>query len=334
VVDPIPFEQQQRWVAKAARAPSAHNTQPARWKFADDGSIYLFEDRRRQLHVADAHGTDQMIALGTAFEGMCLAACEDGLRLGQADFDIESAGDESIRAVARTRVQGPGPADELAHLVGKRATYRGRFLDNDVDSSIFDSFRARSDMVVISKPDEIRAVADVHDSCTCKLTSNDHYYAELYEWLRFNSSHAAWARDGLSATALSMSAVERLFGPWFAHPAAFRIWVRLGLAKFLVSEKPAVCSASALLIFVQPTQTNRFEAGRAFYRLWLTITGLGLALCPMSALMDHPDGKRYIEQHWPAIKEREMINVFRVGAAPPGLPRPAARLPVDELILT
>lgn len=333
--DLFPHERQTRWVAKASRAPSAHNTQPARWRFTGDGSIYLFEDRTRQLHVADPQGHDQDIALGAAFEGMCLAASEDGLKLAAADFNVESTDTvgSQYRVVARTRVQEQRDVDDLAQFIDKRATYRGRFLANAVDASTDVRLQVLPDTIIVSEPSDIETIADVHDVCASKLLQNDDYYAELYNWLRFNPRHSGWDRDGLSAMAMSMGSLEKLFGPWFAHPLAFRAWRRLGLAKMLISEKPAVCSASALLIFVQEKQTTRFDAGRAFYRLWLTITGLGLVLCPMSALVDYPDGKRHIEEHWPAISEREIINVFRVGRPPPSLPRPAARLPVSELIL-
>src|SRR5262249_60944221 len=68
-------------LAEASRAPSAHNTQPARWRFEPDGTVHLFEDLTRRLPVADPTGHDGAVGLGAAFEGLHLALSRRGIRL-------------------------------------------------------------------------------------------------------------------------------------------------------------------------------------------------------------------------------------------------------------
>ena len=338
MTDAVPVPRQQRWVAKASRAPSAHNTQPARWHFADEGSIYLIEDRMRHLTVADPHRNDHKIGLGAAFEGMSLAASEEGVTLARPEFDVDAPAapvDEQFRVFARTSIQGECQPDPLASFVDKRATYRGRFIPSDKASAtlIDDCLGGGPDVILVAETDTIRKIADLYDHCASAVTMDDDYYAELYKWLRFSRAHRDWDRDGLSADALAMGTAERIFGPYVAHPIAFNVWKRLGLTKFFVSEKRAICSADVLLIFTQDKHISAFEAGCAFYRLWLRITSFGLALCPMSALVDYPDGQDYLRKQWPSVTDRNIVNVFRVGRAPEGLSQPAARLPVSELIL-
>ncbi len=338
MTDAVSVTRQQRWVAKASRAPSAHNTQPACWHFADDRFIYLIEDRTRHLTVADPHRNDHEIGLGAAFEGMSLAASEERVTLAKPVFDLDVPAapvNDQFRVFARTAIQGECQPDPLASFVDKRATYRGRFIPNGKANAtmIDDWLGKRPDIIRVAEKNSIRKIADIYDHCAAAITKNADYYAELYQWLRFSRAHRDWDRDGLSADALSMGTAERLFGPYVAHPFVFKIWTRLGLTKCFISEKRAICSAEVILIFTQDKYVSAFDAGRAFYRLWLRIVSFGLVLCPMSALVDYPDGQDYLRKQWPSVTDRKIVNVFRVGRAPEGLPQPAARLPVRELIL-
>jgi hypothetical protein len=51
--------------ALAARAPSVHNTQPWRW-LAEDDSMRLFADWRRQVPNTDPDGQDLLVGCGAA----------------------------------------------------------------------------------------------------------------------------------------------------------------------------------------------------------------------------------------------------------------------------
>jgi hypothetical protein len=50
--------QQVELAAFANQAPSVHNTQPARWHFADDGAIWILSDRSRHLEIGDPSQRD------------------------------------------------------------------------------------------------------------------------------------------------------------------------------------------------------------------------------------------------------------------------------------
>lgn len=61
---PLDRAQQLELVREASRAPSAHNTQPARWRFLPDGTVELREDITRRLTVGDPTGRDAGAGLG------------------------------------------------------------------------------------------------------------------------------------------------------------------------------------------------------------------------------------------------------------------------------
>src|SRR5262249_39715024 len=74
-------QQLENLVAEANLAPSVHNTQPTRWRLADDGSVLIFEDTSRRLTIGDPSGRDAAVSHGAAIEGFALAAGVLGQRV-------------------------------------------------------------------------------------------------------------------------------------------------------------------------------------------------------------------------------------------------------------
>jgi hypothetical protein len=330
-------QEQHTLIDGARRAPSAHNTQPARWKFAEDGQIILCENRLAHLKIADKLGRDQHIGLGAAFEGLCIQASLLGLELAPAEFFIrdESPGAPDIIPFAATRVIGRGAMpDSAAKYVERRCTYRGvyRKAERVEAFDLLNFFTCLSNVCVVREREEIEEIGRQHDKYSIEFLRDQEYFGELYSWLRFSSKHSRWDKDGLSGEAMQLSAIERILGPVVMHPIAFRIWIKLGLAGVLTGEFQKTRSAECIVFLYGEPGESPFSCGRIFYRFWLEVTKLGFSLCPMSALIDCDEGKRYVESRWGAAPGHQLIGAFRVGI-PKGDVVPARRIPVDQLII-
>ncbi|MDX3805186.1 MAG: nitroreductase family protein, partial [Bosea sp. (in: a-proteobacteria)] len=72
-------------LAEARLAPSAHNTQPTRWRLLGDDALLLLEDVTRRLPVADPSGHDVRLSHGAAIEGMSLALGRRGLQIARIE---------------------------------------------------------------------------------------------------------------------------------------------------------------------------------------------------------------------------------------------------------
>ena len=59
----------QTLVAEASLSPSAHNTQPTRWRLRSDGRIEVLEDESRKLPIGDPEGRELNVSHGSAVEG-------------------------------------------------------------------------------------------------------------------------------------------------------------------------------------------------------------------------------------------------------------------------
>jgi nitroreductase len=316
-------------VDDARRAPSVHNIQPARWALSAPDVLTLRADSARRLPIADPTGHDVRVSLGAACEGMAIALGARGLIAAPPHLDAGPP------FAAQLRLERGGTADPLAPAVARRATWRGTFARTP--ATALDALERRvtpAGVVVVRDARRTRELAALSDEAGDEFLLDPRYWRETWQWLRLAPSHPGWTRDGLNADALALSGVERVAGRWLMAPRAFEWMRRLGLARALISERGKVESAGALLLFTAPVNEDPFVTGRAFYRRWLEATMEGLALCPMSVLADSRRANDEIRRVHALPASVRLVNVFRVGAPPPGFPgHLTPRLPSDELIV-
>lgn len=328
-------------VAEAARAPSAHNVQAARWATrAAEARIVLLRDPSRNLPVADPTGRDDRAGLGAALEGFALAAGMRGLQVADLAWAADAhriLGASTIRGldvIATFELRDGATEDPLAPYVMHRRTWRGP-LRNDAAASVALT-RLRDDPDArdarILGDDVAPDVARLVDEATWAFERQPAHHAELWRWLRLNPRDPAYRRDGLTADAMLLSTAERAAARVLMRPGVFRILQRTGLGRALVAESRATRTAAGFICFCPAVDATDYEVGRRLYRLWLAATRAGLALAPMSAIADHPPSRAVIEARLALGGGRRLVQIFRAGSIdrqPPMSPR----LPVEELLI-
>jgi len=325
-------------VADAARAPSIHNVQPARWRRVDSRTIELHADSSRWLRVSDPEARDDRLSLGAALEGMSLALSSrrKSLKVVELAPFAPPEGDQS-RLVARLEVAPVGAdTDPLASAISVRATWRGKFARcAPVElHALQNSLSSLMPVTAITRPAEIDWIAERYESASLAALGNPGYFAELWSWLRLSRRHPRWDKDGLNADAMALHAPERALASVLMRPKVFMGLARTGLARWVVTETPKIVSASAILLPTAPVEEDPLVTGRSFYRLWLRIAQLGLALCPMSALSDTREGQEALQSRFAIGRDQRIVNVLRVGRLPKGTEANLApRLDVGELVM-
>jgi nitroreductase len=317
-------------VHEAARAPSVHNVQPARWRFEPGGDVVLFRALDRTLPVADPDGHDIQASLGAAFEGMTIALSRLGLTLA-TPVPERAAQAEGCEPVVRARILRGATLDPLAPQVSERRSYRGRFTRRGARELASARLVEAGDVHVLDDALDIRLAGKSHDDATWRFESRQEYHAELWSWLRLSRRDPRYRRDGLNADCLALSTAERLAARVLLHPLVFSALARLRVARHLISEAGQVKSAIALVLFIPRRTDSAFDVGRRFYRLWLEITAAGLHAAPMSASADDAATRARYEANIPS--DRRLANILRVGHAPVGRVAASYRLPVEELLV-
>jgi nitroreductase len=329
----LPREWHEELVASAARAPSAHNTQPARWRFAD-GMVELHQRVDRRLAVGDPTGRDQAIALGCAWEGMALALSQRGVRLGAPQCVADEAS-RSLALVARATVEDGHPEDPLARAVPLRRAHRGAFppATPELLHQLAEFHRDHPEVVLERDPEALRRIGADYDAAAVRGLLLPGFAEELYAWTRFHRSHPGWSRDGLAADCLALSPWEAAAARIVMRPPIVRALGAAGLAKILVSEAVKVRSSTAIAFLFAESGEDPFQTGRSFYRIWLELAARGFAAVPMSALGDDPAAAAMIVSRHAPRQGMALVNTLRIGPMPDPMPPASARLPARELLL-
>lgn len=322
--------------ALANRAPSVHNTQPARWALDDEGRILLVADLSRQLLIGDPSGRDLGLSCGASLEGMVMALAARGTGAVVEDLwndDIRSWR-HGYRLVARLTPEGGTTAPELGDWVEKRFTWRGAFepASSGAIAAVERWAADAGDVTRVRRQDDLSFLATLNDQASLSIMRDPAFRDELVAWMRLSPSHPAYRFDGLNLQALRMGRFQGALAGGVLGSPLFDLADRVGLGKALVAEAAKTMTATACLFFHRPAEETPVASGRAFYRFWLGFTRFGFAAWPMAALADTPWTADMLTQRFTLPAGHRLINVLRVGPAPSILPK--FRLPPSVLVVS
>jgi hypothetical protein len=315
--------------AAANQAPSVHNTQPTRWRLADDGALWLITETTRQLSVGDATGRDLRISLGAALEATAIVLAERGIGFSALNyFDYPAA--------ARLELVGGVPGDRFVVQMPHRMTWRKTFAPAAVENTqALTAWSERhTDITRIDAPNEIGFISLLNDRTSLAFYRNAPYRNELLHWMRLSRSDPRFGLDGLSAPAMGLSAVEALGAAQVLRDPLFGWLDSAKLIGPLISEHSRTVSASAIVLFHRPIEENPIDTGRALYRRLLELSSRGFQTWPMSVLADDHDTATELMARYGVADDRRLITAWRTGMVPPGASLRRERLPAQALIKT
>lgn len=323
-----------RALLRARLSPSAHNAQPARWGIAAGGRVLLLEDPARHLRAGDPTRRDHLLSLGAAFEGMHVALSESGW--GLTPWTDPDDPDAARHAVAATTLRPTAASDPAAHAVEQRHTFRGQFAAPAIaqQRAVAAYVHANPDIAAVTTPAGLQSTGTCHDRSQLRVLRDPAVVRELRLWMRLTPPELRGALDGLTADALSLSHWGARAAACALRPRVFRALAACGIARELVSEGRAVRSATSVLVLHRAPGAPLLDAGRRLYRVWLELTALGFAACPMSALLDTDAGLASIRRLAAVPDGREPVAVLRVGPMPATRPDRSPRLPTEALLTT
>ena len=293
--------------AEFRRAPSAHNTQPWVLDYRET-EVRVGTDPARSLPDSDPTGRDLELGLGALVECALVVAADAGLRVAAA------CGPGPV-AVLRG-ADAPYPTPFTAADVADRRVARGRYAPGPVPAAVLDAL----DPGLVPVP--ARELAGDLRAADRWLFGTPAVARELGDWLRLHPRHPRYALDGLTDRALALSRAEaRSLG---AALRTLPVTRRLGLPALLAAAGGGLLrgDATVVVLTARPGE-GRVDAGRRLLRSWLALAREGLAVHPLSQLLDCPATAARLRARVPA----EPLAVFRVGR-PAAEPARSARLPV------
>lgn len=346
----------QQIVERAVLAPSAENAQP--WHFHCDGDrLTLFLDRQQEF-ASDVDLMLTLTGLGASLENAVIAARKLGY---EPEIEVEKlitcdAG-ERYTPVASLVLANAGERDPLYSYLGARCTCRRM----DGKQPIADEVRQRLSTGIerfpaakidwLSSPAEIEAVSHLIGMGNRIRFEHEPFHDELYHHLRFTPAEAATTRDGLDVATLQLPRgvawIMWLLRKWSRMRVANVLGFSRAVARQAAQEVRSSCAVGILTVD-EATVGDFLAGGRAFQRLWLTATSLGLALHPTASLAvflahaERTDLGQLLPRHaemacdmvdrfyrlCPSLRGRVVQMMFRLGHAASlavrSLPRPVS----------
>ena len=294
------------------RAPSAHNSQPWTIDYRAD-EIVIGADPDRSLPASDPSGRDLALGLGAFAETCLIVAADAGL-----DVACDLSDPRQIRLAPAA-----GRYDTLFHRadVDARRVARGPYAPGLLDLVILAGLEPGIVHV------RSRALADDLVVADRWMFGTPPVARELRTWLRLNPRDPRYHRDGLTDRALGLSRAEArvLSGTLRAYP----LTRRLGLPALLAASGRNLLRYDGSVLVLTGEEDDLREAGRRLLRTWLLLARFGLAVHPLSQLLDCPATAARLADRVGA----KPLAVFRVGH-PLHVPARSARLPASTAAAT
>ena len=316
----VPVETLHRIVEIAARAPSVHNTQPWRWR-GGSRTLELYADTARQLPHTDPDARNLVLSCGAALHHAQAAAGA----VGWQTRVVRHPDPDRPDLLARLDLSpGPPPAtaDETLAALDLRCTDRRRFTAWPVPEE------RQSHLARIANHWGARAVA-LTDESERFIAERLVRRAQQLQWAdpAARAEQAAWQHrggdDGLPADALPSG--SDLVG---GHPHRFE-----GAWEDRTALEPE--ASDGLLVFFDTDDDPAawLRAGEGLGAMWLAATTAGLALVPLSQVIEVPETRAAFQTEVLGSLAHPLLLV-RLGWRSTGRPPPprTPRRPVSEVL--
>ncbi len=299
-------------------APSAHNTQPWKFKIQDD-RIRVYADLDRHLGSADAERRMMLLSIGCAIENMTVAAQQLGYSavMEELDADRQFAVNgycATIRFMRAGFVNHP-----LFDAVFARQTTRTIFEASHLIPADFISKldqQATLPGIHLAWFSTPAAAADVvgltHESVRSFLQGSNRHYDGM-KWFRITRQEWESKGDGIAVFNSDAPAYVKEWVEWFATRQDL-----LG-NEFKQGEIDAVdriIPATALwgLVYADGVSLNaRVQAGRMAERVYLEATARGFAVQPLCYPTEMPETAAKLKISAGLPVAAEPLFLFRIG---------------------
>ena len=331
-------------LAHAILAPSPHNRQPWLVELVGNDRLTLFADLDRLLPETDPFNRQIVIGLGAFLELLQQAAAERGYR---ADMDVWPEGEPQPlldqRPVAHVRLVADENVlrDPLFGHVLDRRTVRSEFEDRPVEASRMNSLIAAAlgeqhanPFAWTDEADTVAELARMANEGWIVETGTKRTHHESTLLTRIGADEVIANPDGIALHGPLMEAYHLsgvLTHGNYDEEGTMAFRSSRSFYKGLIESAPAF----GWLTSADDSRVAQIEAGRAWVRLQLAATGAGLAMHPLSQVLQEFGEMRPLYDAFHELVRVEaparVQGLFRFGHA--DYPAPAPRWPMRTRLI-
>ncbi len=271
-----PREQLTFLVRWAVLAPSSHNSQP--WRFSvRDEEIWVFADKSKWLKVADADERELHISLGCALENLLIAAQYFGYAPTVTYFPdgTDPHCIASIRLPNQRETGGikSGRFEALTQRHTNHKRFDGRPIPEITQKRLIDDCTEAGIFLLLTSDAEIKRKVD-------ELIGR----ADAFQFAdpAFREELGFWIGQGVFGT------------PWLMSKLGQLAVTHLEMGKSTARKDSELLMSAPIFALLCSSEDNRLtqvKVGQVFERIYLSATGEGLNIQPISQLCEVPEVK-------------------------------------------
>lgn len=312
-----------RALSHALLAPNPHNRQPWLVRLDGDDALTLFVDLGRRLPATDPFDRQITIGCGAFLELLSIAALEDGYRAEISGFpEGEDLKTLDRRPVATVRfAKDAGGRDPLFAQILQRRSNKEVYEPRDVANEALEALAAagrlpgQTSSTTGNTPLAAR-LRDLTWRAHVKEVTTPVANQESVDLMRIGAAEVAANPDGIQLEGPMIEFGRRVgivSREALANPSSTAF--KQGLALY---EKMANSArAFGWIVNRNASRTDQIDAGRAYVRMNLKATELGLAVHPWSqSLQEYAEMRELHQEVHELIGQRETVQMlYRIGHA-------------------
>lgn len=269
----------------ASLAPSGHNSQPWRVRICKQNEWIIEADPTRRLPCVDPDNRELLLSLGAFLENLLITAATFGLHT-EVDIMAKNCYDrEIVRLVFQ---EGPLRQYRLQTLKDRRTVKHGQ-LPRCLASPDLTRLMATTQEQVMYAARGSKQAAFIADAAVEAFRLQSHRedaQREFVSWLRLDRTEVMRHRDGITTESMGINGVAGWYVNTFLSPSDF---LTAAMRQKSIDATAALAREGGgwlLLTSRGQTVAELLACGRRFQQLSLAACELGIAIHPMSQILE------------------------------------------------
>jgi hypothetical protein len=311
----------------ASLAPSGHNTQPWFVQYLKPYHWIIGNDRTKWLPAVDPTQRETMLSIGAFIQNLEYAAGNFGYI---CDWTLLAVTNQDDRVMeVKLRKDPSAKAFDTAKIENRRTVRSGFLSDVLKPGDLKDLIDAEPELIhyLPATSRESQFIDQQTVEANRLQADRDPAQQELADWIRFSSRDAVKHRDGLTTASMEIEGVpgwvvRNFYGKDSVMKPDFR---SRGIDQI---KQEVATSAGWILITSQENSVSALlETGRRMQRLFLKVREKGIAIHPMTQILEEASTQKILNQSIGITAPIQFI--LRTGYVKDYPPPVSLRRPVD-----
>jgi nitroreductase len=314
----------------ASLAPSGHNTQPWYVKYIEPYHWIVCNDKNKWLPAVDPTQRETILSIGAFLQNLEYAANNAGFDC-QFELLASTNQDENIVEIKLTKSGSVSKFD--INKIKKRRTVRSNYSSELLKKQDTDYlFHKESDFYnfIPNGAKEYRYLNEQTIAANRIQSYRDAAEKELSEWIRFSSKDAEKYRDGLTTGSTEINGIPGWVVRNFYDKSS--VMKNNFRDKNIENVIQQVSQSAGWLVITSKDNSvvSLLETGKRFQRLFLKVREKGIAMHPMTQILEESSTNKKVNQSV-GIKDNIQF-IIRMGYIK-NYPEPVSlRRPVDWFV--